>query len=71
MQESGRFVCAGADGRRYVVVEYHHMITADPLSPRHVKSGVKEWLLDDGRHLDPIDDDTFEIVLIGEIIRRV
>tara|TARA_R100000365_G_scaffold3600_1_gene12559 strand:- start:3507 stop:3731 length:225 start_codon:yes stop_codon:yes gene_type:complete len=71
-RETARFKARAADGKIYTVVEYTNMIRSRPISgPAEEVAGSKSLLLTDGRHVNYEDEDTFEIVVTGETLKRV
>lgn len=72
MRETDRFQAAGEDGRVFTVVERRIVSTATTLRGRTAERlGARDYVLSDGRDLNPIDHETFKIVLTDEIIRKV
>lgn len=71
-KEVQRIQAQGDDGARYTVIEYVWVTELHPISgePSSVK-GAREWRLDDGRHVNMIDAETFEILDTDEIIRKL
>jgi hypothetical protein len=71
-KEIDRYRCIGDSGREYTVIEYQHIIRTQLKSgpPQDVPT-TKEWFLSDGRDVNFIDDNTFQIVLTDEFIRKI
>lgn len=70
--EIGRYRCRGDSGREYTVVEYQNYRRFQPVSgPAQNVPTTKEMFLSDGRDVNFIDDDTFQIVLTDEVIRTI
>jgi len=72
MHETDRFEVVGESGQHYFIVESRDMLTTNPLSgnPRR-RYGPADYRLSDGRHVNWIDDKTFQILDTKEIIRKV
>lgn len=64
------FPAHGRDGRTYTVQIWRHHIDTSTLAGRSTTPGLKSARLADGRALNYIDPDTFEIVATGERIIR-
>lgn len=58
------------DGTRYEVLEYQEFLDAGTKDGPDWVPGLKRLVLANGRHLNHIDDDTFQIVVTGQIVRR-
>ena len=72
MREIDRHDCEDDDGKEYVVIEYQHYRMWRPLNgPPQETPTVREFLLVDGRDVNQVDDNTFQIVLTDKIIRKV
>lgn len=71
LREVNRFDAFDDDGNCYVIVERRVIVRFQPLrGPAQSLKGAKDYILDDGRDVSPIDDDTFRIVECGTILRR-
>jgi hypothetical protein len=71
-KEIGRHDCRGDSGRQYTVVEYQNYRRFQPLNgPAQDVPGTKELFLSDGRDVNFIDENTFQIVLTDEIVRKI
>lgn len=72
-QEIGRYRCRGdIAGREYVVIEYQNMVPFNGLEGGvQYRGGTKGLELVGGGNLNFIDENTFEIVQTGEIVRRI
>ena len=70
-REINRYECEGESGKRYTVVEYQNYRQYHPMSgpPQEVPT-TKDMYLVDGRDVNAIDDNTFQIVITDEILRR-
>ena len=71
-EEIGRYECIGDSGRHYIVVEYQNFLRVHPVSgsAQDVRT-TKECFLSDGRDVNYIDENTFQIVLTDELIRKI
>jgi hypothetical protein len=71
-EEINRYRCIGDSGREYTVIEYQHIIRTQLKSgPPQDVLGTKEWFLSDGQDVNYIDDNTFQIVLTDEFVRKI
>lgn len=71
-KEIGRHACRGDSGSQYEVVLYQNYRRFQPLSgPAQDVPTIKEAFLSDGRAVNVTDDDTFQIVVSDEIIRKI
>lgn len=71
-RESDQFEAQDDEGNLYTVIEYQLVIESEPISgPSSIMKGTKELFLGNGRAVNYIDDDTFEVVETEKIIRRV
>ncbi len=71
-KEIGRYLCIGDIGREYTVIEYQNFRRYQTLNdpPRDFPT-TKECFLSDGRDVNFIDENTFQIVLTDEFVRKV
>lgn len=58
------------DGTLYEVYEIQEYVDASSFDGEAWVKGLKRLELDDGTHVNHIDDNTFKIVVTGEVIRR-
>lgn len=66
------FKAKGKDGTIYTVHIYQNISEFKPLSgPKQRAGGTKDARLADGRHLNWIDEDTFQVLDNDEIIKRI
>jgi hypothetical protein len=70
MEVVERFTAVGPDGNRFRVVVLQSRIDTSSFDGRSSTAGMKSIKLDDGRHVNRIDDNTFEIVETGQLITR-
>lgn len=71
-KEIGRYYCMGDSGHEYIVIEYQNYRRWQPLSgPAQDVPTTKEMFLSDGRDVNFIDENTFQIVLTDEIVRKI
>ena len=71
-KEISRYTCVGDSGREYTVVEYQNFRVFRPLNgPSQEVPTTKELFLSDGRDVNWIDDNKFQIVITDEIVRKV
>lgn len=68
MQQS--FAVYAADGTKLRVITIQHMIDATSMDGPGVVPGLRELRLEDGRAVNYLDENTFQIVATGEIVRR-
>ncbi|MEW5918997.1 MAG: hypothetical protein AB1762_21515 [Gemmatimonadota bacterium] len=66
-----QFLVRDDDGNEYQVLVYQKRIDTSTLDRRSFRHGLREARLADGRHLNRIDDNTFEIVEDGIRVTRV
>lgn len=60
------------DEARYTILGRTPLIAFQALSgPKRNSKGPVDYILEDGRDVDPIDDNTFRIVETDEVIYRV
>jgi len=72
MELTDQFFAETDEGDEYQVLVYQRAVSFRPLSgPRQQLGGARDYRLADGRDLNPISDDVFEIVETGQILRRV
>jgi hypothetical protein len=70
-REIGRYTCMDAGGTLRTVVEYQNFSTFRPINGRPSEvPGIKDYRLSDGRHVNWVDDMTFQIVETDELLRR-
>lgn len=66
------FKAKGTDGTIYTVQIFQTFRVFKPIDgPATEVGGTKEAVLSNGRHLNLVDDDTFQILDNDEIIRRL
>ena len=72
VREIDRFYCEDDDGNEYVVIEYQHYAISETLNraPQEVPT-TKECRLRDGKHVNVLGGDLFEIVETDVKIRKV
>jgi hypothetical protein len=71
-RETDRVTAQSDDGRTYTVIEYTKFFRHQPISQAaQTLKGTKHYELKDGSPVNWVDDDSFEIVENGEIIRKV
>lgn len=67
-----KFQARGLNGKIYTVHIYEAVIEFKPITgPSITSGGSKVAALSDGRHVNWIDDETFQILDNDEIIKRV
>jgi len=72
MKFTEHFTVRADDGTTYAAVTVLEVIESRPLDGGVEEMlAMKEYLLADGRHLNRIDDNTFEIVATGQHVTRV
>lgn len=64
------FTCHGDDGQTYTVIEYQDFIDASSRDGEEWLPGLKWLELPNGRKLNFISDDTFQVVSTGVIVRK-
>jgi hypothetical protein len=71
-KEIDRYQCIGDSGREYTVIERQNFTRVQPLSgpPQDVR-GTLDWILSDGRDVNFIDDNTFQILDTDEFVRKI
>jgi hypothetical protein len=71
VREIDRYDCEDDDSNDYVVIVLQHYVVWQPLSgEREEKPTTKELRLSDGRHVNWLDDETFQIVENDKILRK-
>lgn len=70
-KETGRFQCRGDNGRTCIVVERTKILTFRGLSGTQTLNGTRDYITADGQGVNWVDDDTFQIVMTDEILRRL
>lgn len=70
-QEIERFQARADDGTLHTVIARQVVIRSRQLGGTRTAKGSVDYVTLDGRDLDPIDDDTFEIVTTGQTVRRM
>lgn len=63
------WVC-GANGRRYRANIYQDRISVSSFQERGSIGGLKTCQLEDGTHLNYVDENTFKNVATGELLKR-
>lgn len=72
LRETDRFAAVAPDRERFVVVERRVAVRYRLISGDYrLALGSHDYVTADGRDLNPISDDEFEIVQTGQRIRRV
>jgi hypothetical protein len=72
LKQTGRHVAQTDGGTRYVVLEFQEYLASRALDEEtQWIPGMKEYRLESGGRVNYVDDDTFEIVTTGAIIKRV
>lgn len=72
IRETNRFQAVADDGAAYTVVERTVFTEFVPLSgDRRWVRGARDYVLSDGRDLDPRGDGLFKILDTDQIIRKV
>lgn len=72
IEESGRWKATSDNGTVHTVIEYQAIEVFRPISgPSTRLKGVRSLYLSDGRAVNYIDADTFQIVDTDEVIRKV
>jgi hypothetical protein len=71
-KEINRYRCIGDSGREYTVIEYQNFTRYQTLNdpPQDVPT-TKEWFLSDSQDVNFIDENTFQIVLTDELVRKI
>lgn len=71
-KEIARYECEDDNLNEYVVVEYQNYTRFTPISgpPEDIPT-TKELFLSDGRAVNFIDENTFQIVATDQIIRKI
>ncbi len=71
-RETARFGVSYANGGTATVVEFTTFARFTPVNqPTQTLKGKRHYQLDDGTPVNWIDDDTFENVSSGEVMRKV
>jgi hypothetical protein len=71
-KEIKRYRCTGDSGRGYNVIERRNFTRFQPLrGPAQDVPGTQDWILSDGRHVNFIDDNTFQILDTDEFVRKI
>jgi hypothetical protein len=71
-REINRYRCIGDSGREYIVIEHQNFTRFQPLNdPPQDVPGTKGWILSDGQDVNFIDENTFQIVMTDEFIRKL
>ena len=69
--ERQRFKCRDDDGNEHTVIEYQELIdTSSDDGPGSIE-GMRSLVDSRGHDITPIDDNTFQILLTGQILRKV
>jgi len=69
-KEITRYQCIGDSGREYTVIEYQNFMRPQS-GPAQDVLGTKEWFLSDGRDVNFIDENTFQILRTDEFVRKI
>lgn len=71
-EETDRFEARSTSGRVHTVIELQHVIERRLLSGQtHQVRGSTEYILSDGRQLEPRPDGTFVIVQTEEVLTQI
>jgi hypothetical protein len=71
-KEINRYRCIGDSSREYTVIEYQNIMRFQPLNgPAQNVPGTKTLFLSDGRDVNFVDENTFQIVLTDEFVRKI
>ena len=71
-KEINRYLCVGDSGCEYTVIEYRHSRRFQPLNgPAQDVPTTLEGFLSDGRDVNFIDDNTFQILDTDEFVRKI
>lgn len=71
-KEINRYRCIGDAGREYTVIEYQNFTRHQTLNnPPQDIPGSKGCALSDGRDVNWIDENTFQIVQTDEFVRKI
>jgi hypothetical protein len=71
-KEINRYRCVGDSGRQYTVVEFQNFRRHRTLNnpPQDIPT-TKECFLSDGRDVNWIDENTFQVVVTDEFVRKI
>jgi hypothetical protein len=67
---TGQFKAYAEGGETYTIHEYQEFIESHTMDGVHHIPGMKELRLNDGSRVTTIDENTFEIVQSGAILKR-
>ena len=67
---SKQFVVRRDDGRELRAIEIQHWLEMNTSEGHERIPTIVEFMLANGHHLNRIDDDTFQIVETGQIVKR-
>jgi hypothetical protein len=70
MDITGRFNAADASGTLYLVLRYQQRIDTSTVEGESFEYGLPDYRLSDGGALNCLDDDTFQIVKNGTVLKR-
>lgn len=68
--ETARIPCFGDDGTPLAVVEYRHSEVSSTKAGARVLVGARRLALSTGEAVRYIDENTFEVIASGELLRR-
>jgi hypothetical protein len=64
------FAATGADGRRYKVCAYERLALVPGSADQWEPTGVAEYRLEDGRHVEVARDDAMRVAHSGIVLTR-
>jgi hypothetical protein len=64
------FAATGSDGRRYKICAYERLALAPVSAGQWEPTGVAEYRLEDGRHVEVGQDDTMRVAGSELVLRR-
>lgn len=72
IEQTGEFYASGKDGQTYRIIEFTHFVDTTTI---HITGssripGMKSLRLPNGKHINPIDGDVYEIAETKERITR-
>ncbi len=72
MQElTMRISAADDNGNKYEILVYTEIIEIRTRGGTHRRHGLSELFTDDGRRVNMLDDETFQIVDTGQRLRKI
>lgn len=71
--EAEKFPADDADGNTYIIVKLQTQVRLLLRSGQYTPwtNGTHEWRTIDNLHVEPLDEDTFEILNINTVVRRL